>query len=85
LHRNRTELIRQGVAKASHRPSSAHDPSVLGKVLLVPSPHSHRRMIPPPRLRVSAMLANVDAECDQDLLALDSLLAESLVIEAPGR
>jgi hypothetical protein len=30
------------------------------------------------------MLANVHAEREQNLLALDSLLSEPLVVEAPG-
>jgi hypothetical protein len=31
------------------------------------------------------MLADIDAEREQNLLALDALLAEPLVVEAPGR
>jgi hypothetical protein len=42
-------------------------------------------MIPPPACGVSGVLANVNAEGDQDLLRLDPLLAESLVVKALGR
>jgi hypothetical protein len=38
-------------------------------------------MMPPPRLWVASMLADVNAESDQDLLALDPLLAQATVVE----
>jgi hypothetical protein len=79
------KLIPKRVFESALPPRDAHDLGVLSQGKFVASPHADGGMIPPLRRRVAAMLANVDAEGDEDLLALDALFAEPPVVKAPGR
>lgn len=79
---DRLKLRQQRIAKAASPPLDAHDLGVLGEAELVALPHADGGMIPPSRERVAAMRANVDAEREENLLALDTLLAEPLRVKA---
>jgi hypothetical protein len=81
---NRDELVEESVAVASASPFTAHHHAVPRKGNLMPSPHPGRWMVRPSGLRW-LMIANRNAECEQQLFSFDSLLAEPLSVKASCR
>jgi len=79
------ELHSQRVFESAMNPLSTDFCRVHRKPIFGAPPHTDSRMVAPPRTGVTAMLPNIDAEREKNLLRLDALLAKPAVVEAPGR
>jgi hypothetical protein len=79
--RQPVELRMKSVFASTRYPFDAHAHRVVNEKRLVTTPHLDSRVIPPPAHRVSFMLADIAAESDQNLLRLNSLLAEPFCVD----